>query len=135
MPDADPTGRPGMPGTGPEQTEHEQTGEREGRADARRHAGCGGLDMHLPQPTTYRAKTAEGSKTTGRPGNGGNLAKRLPPLKEIEEIGVESARWRHASANRSTSALIQSSRLAFSFGICSVSSTIGTLTLLAAPVI
>lgn len=59
MPDADPTGRPGMPGTGPEQTEHEQTGEREGRADARRHAGCGGLDMHLPQPTTYRAKTAE----------------------------------------------------------------------------
>lgn len=123
MPDADPTGRPGMPGTGPEQTEHEQTGEREGRADARRHAGCGGLDMHLPQPTTYRAKTAEDSKTTGR------------PLKEIEEIGVESARWRHASANRSTSALIQSSRLACSFGICSVSSTIGTLTLLAAPVI
>lgn len=60
--------------------------------------------------------------------------KEAPPLKGIS-IEIESARRHHALANWSTRALIQSSRLVYSFGICSVSSTIGTLALLAAPVI
>lgn len=91
--------------------------------------------IRSPEPVAKQSETAPKSPSRNdappcaeatRPPQGG------PPLKKIE---IESARRHHALANWSTRTLIQSSRLVYSFGICSVSSTIGTLALLAAPVI
>lgn len=71
MPDADPTGRPGMPGTGPEQTEHEQTGEREGRAtldampDAEASTCICPNQRHIAQKPQKTPKPLDGRKTAG----------------------------------------------------------------------